>query len=245
VSESLLDQLTDRAGHMPGPTSLPPALQVVRVVIPIVFTVILAIPAITYFGINGAAEMLFGADVTPEVRFYTLFRLFGLYAFTFVWGQIMVGPFMEPLGRLYGRNWFYFHRAQGIFALLLALLHPLIFYSAYIIWTGSYNWFAAVTSYTPHPLYVILGETALLFMVATVTTALLQRHPRVAPWWHRLHVLNYVVFVLVWVHSYLLGQEAHAAPMSWLYPFFGLTFLAAVVYRRWYQPNQKRRHGSV
>lgn len=241
AKDDLLAQLTDKAGTLPSDkrSSLSGWQQVLRYAIPVIFVIVLAIPAITYFIVNKAGDLLFGPGLPAEVRFYTLFRLFGLYAFTFLWGQLMVGPFMQPLGRLYGKNWFYFHRMQGLFALLLAVLHPIILYTAFIVWTGSLNWFEAVTTYTPHVVWVMLGETALALMIITVVTALLMNKPWMRGRWRWIHLLNYAVFALAWFHSYLLGSEVHTFPMSWLYPFFGLTFLISLTYRRLYRPVKK------
>jgi DMSO/TMAO reductase YedYZ heme-binding membrane subunit len=237
AKKSLSSTSTIRAGtqSLAADQPLPASHQWLRLALPVGFLLVLTIPAFTYFVTNRAGDVLFGADIPTEVRFYTLFRLFGLYAFTFLWGQLMVGPFMKPLSRLYGQNWLPFHRLQGLLALLLAVLHPLILYVAFVVWTGSFNWFEAVLSYTPQVTWVWLGETALLLMALTITTALLMRRPWLRRKWHWIHLLNYVVFGLVWVHSFLLGSEAHTFPMSWLYPFFGITVIVAMAYRRLYQ----------
>lgn len=232
--------MSDQFGNLPG--GLPELYgwqRVLQYSLPFIFLVVLIIPAWTYFVVNDAAASLFGPNVEPAMRFFTLFRLLGLYAFTFLWGQLMIGPFMKPLGKIYGKNWFYFHRMQGLFALLLACLHPLILYVGYITLTGRYGWLDAINAYTPKFTIALLGEIALLLMLLTISSALLMRKPWMKSKWHWIHLLNYVIFVLVWVHSYVLGTEAKVAPMSWLYIFFGLTFIMALVYRRGYRTDLK------
>lgn len=227
-------ELTDRVGRIPRP---PSSIQerVWRWLVPLVFIVVLVIPGYTYFVSNEAGRWLFGAGVEPSTRFFVLFRLFGLYALVFLWGQIMLGLFMGPLARLYGHSWVYFQRWQGIFALLLAIMHPLILYVAYYLYTQVFNPVQAVAWYAGALAgYAYLGMAALILMLVTVGSALLMRWPALQKRWRWVHLFNYVVFGLVLVHSYMLGSEANVWPMSFLYLIFTITFVGGLVYKLFY-----------
>jgi DMSO/TMAO reductase YedYZ heme-binding membrane subunit len=242
---NLFDELTDKAGALPASKHPSPksAFYVgLRAVLPLIFCFVLVVPGYTYFGIDHAAAELFGPNIEPAVRFYTLFRLFGLYAFTFLWGQVMFGPFMAPLGRMYGKNWYYFHRIQGVFALLLAVIHPLILYTAYYLQTSLFDPMSAAAQYVgpDYLLFVYLGITAETLLIVTVVSALLMRRPWMRKIWRYIHLLNYVIFTLALIHSYVLGTDVHQAPLHWLYVFYGLTFVMAVIYRRIYLPLMGR-----
>ena len=244
VADSLKDQLTDRAGNLPESqkVSLQTWQVALKYLIPLLFAVVLIIPGYTYFVVNDAGSLLFGEGITPEIRFYTLFRLFGLYALVFLWGQIMLGPFMQPLNRLYGKNWLYFHRTQGLFALLLAFLHPPILYTAYYVQTGTFNPMLAVEAYAgDQSMYAYLGMVALLLLLLTVFSAMMMRKPWMQKHWRKIHLLNYVVFLLVLVHALKLGSEIQVMPMQLLYWLMAVTFLLSVGYRRVYRPLITKR----
>jgi sulfoxide reductase heme-binding subunit YedZ len=235
ISE-LLDQVGTTADQ--NPDSQPIWTRVVKYALPIVFLIVLVVPGYTYFVVNRAADLLFGPGVDPAVRFYTLFRLIGLYAFVFLWGNIMLGAFMIPLNKLYRRNWLYFHRWQGIFALLLAFLHPPVLWLGYYLQSGSLSPVGALERYVGEPmmLFGLFGVAASILLLITVSSALLMRQPRMRRSWRWIHLLNYVTFLLVFIHAYVLGTESVVMPMNLLYPFVGLTFLAALAYRRVYVP---------
>ena len=185
----LIKELTDQAGDLPQskPARLTGWQLWLKYLIPIIFSLVLIIPGYTYFVVSQAGQTLFGPDVAADQRFYTLFRLFGLYAFVFIWGQVILGPFMVPLGKMYGKNWFYFHRMQGIFALLLAMIHPSILYVAYIIRTGHFAWLKPVTDYTDLAIWAWLGVAACIIIIATVASALLMKNPWMRTKWHWIH----------------------------------------------------------
>jgi DMSO/TMAO reductase YedYZ heme-binding membrane subunit len=232
---SITDQLLDRAGVLENePVVSKTWLKAIKYLLPVLFLAALIIPGFTYFVTNRAGSVLFGPGIPPAIRFYTLFRLFGLYAFTFVWGQLMFGPFMTPLGKLYGRNWFYFHRMEGIFALFLATLHPIIFYTAFYLDTGSTDFVHGISHYTSSPAGY-LGPVAWTLLVTTVLTALCMRKPWLQKRWRWIHLLNYAVFALAFFHSLAVGSDTRSLPLFVLYWIYGATFVAAFGYRRIYR----------
>lgn len=212
---------------------------ILKFLIPFIFAVVFIIPGYTFFVINkDSTSVLFSSNPSSSEFLYTLFRLFGLYGFTFVWGQIVLGPFMLPLRGLFGSGILKVHRIEGIFALTFSILHPLIFYLAFLntpkhgaIYTALYDYFGG-SSLT---IYGYLGPIALNLMIVTVVTALLANTNWFINKWRYFHFLNYVIFILVFIHSFKIGTEVALNPLKTLYLFFAITFLAAVGYRILYR----------
>jgi DMSO/TMAO reductase YedYZ heme-binding membrane subunit len=199
----------------------------IKILLPIIYLIAFLIPGYTYFQNN--------QEIT--------FRLFGLYALTFIWGQLIMGPFMDPLTKLYGPRVFYYHRLEGVFALSFATLHPLLFY--FFGGPGGGDLIKGISNYfgdNPVTIYGYLGPIAWSLMVTTVTTALLMNNSFVKRFWHQIHLLNYGVFALAMLHSFNVGSDVQTQPLRSLYLVYLITFLAAfsyrVIYRRFIHKPQ-------
>ena len=203
-----------------------------KILIGATFLIVFLIPGYTYFIVNkGDTSLIFNSSIDASSRLYILFRLFGLYGFALIWGQLVLGPFMNPLRRLFGPGVFRAHRAEGVFALIFATLHPLIFYTAYTlsanhrqIWFGLSDYFGTSNLL----LFGYLGPLSWTLLVCTVLTAIFNKYIKA---WRTIHLLNYLVFIFAFFHSYKIGTEVFLQPLNTLYLFYGLTFIAAVLYR--------------
>lgn len=163
-----------------------------------------------------------------DLRAFSLsvFPLVGLYAFTFVWFQLMIGSSMDRLRNVF--PWIEkYHRTEGVFVLLFALAHPLLL----LIGVGSTVYFQR--SYIAPQLvpYLWLGYVQLFLICLTAGTALLRKTPFVKKYWRAIHYLNYLVFVSVWIHSWFLGTDVRSTNLRYLWIFFALTALASTLWR--------------
>lgn len=206
-----------------------------KILIPTIFFIVFLIPGYTYFIVNSdETSLLFSSNLDSTSKAYILFRLFGLYAFTLIWSQTILGPFMNPLRRLYGAVVLKIHRVEGVFAFTFAILHPLLFYTAYLSSPNNRGVLFALEDYLGKNLliYGMLGQLALFLMACTVISALLARYIRV---WRTIHFLNYLIFILVFVHSFKIGSDVRTELLQSLYLFFAITFLLAFSYRVLYK----------
>lgn len=213
---------------------------IVKLIPPLLALGILVDVWLTFFAMNGGL-----ADLTrdPATAAFAAFRLAGLTAFTLLGFQVLTGPTMKLWERLYGPNFYRFHAYQGLFTLLFALLHPtlLLIY----LWLDKIGYFTFAGSY-PYQYY--FGPLALFLMLVTVGTAawtILFNKPRFQKSWHWIHLLNYLVFVLVFFHSLTIGTDV-ASPTSQLRPlwwFFAIGWLLGLLYRRIFRVVKERTHG--
>lgn len=210
----------------PNPIALKatPFIKFLRWLLPIIYLILFIVPGYIFFSDRGGLSFLAGDNF--QTANYAIFPLFGLYAFFLVWAQLMIGSSMSLFRRVYP-NIFKFHRAEGLFAILLAATHP----SLLVIGVGIQVYLAK--SFIPPSLhiYVLLGQIQLFLMMLTVGTALLMRHPWLRTRWHYIHLLNYLVFISAWVHSWFLGTDVQSTPLRYLWLFFGLTALISSLRR--------------
>jgi DMSO/TMAO reductase YedYZ heme-binding membrane subunit len=177
------------------------------------FVAALALPAVVFFHDRDGTTFLHG--VHGRALLQVFFPLVGLYAFTFVTVQVLIATNLYWLTRLWP-GIIRYHRAQGIFALLFAVLHPLFIligfgaakffsYSGYVRSGASASW-------------IIPAVIALAILLLTVSTALLAWSGRRLPWWRNVHRLNYLVFALVWLHSWFIGTDTqtHLVRAVWV-----------------------------
>jgi predicted ferric reductase len=174
----------------------------------------LLLPLYIFFNDRGGVTFFEGAG--PRAVLKLFFPLLGLYAFTFVTFQVLIATNLRWLRRFW-RGIVRFHRTQGSFALLFAVLHPgfiLLGYGA-----AKYLSFRYVTS--NQVWWLLPAYIALIILLLTAGTALLAWYGKDIPWWRKLHKLNYLVFALVWLHSWFIGTDTQLTTLRavWLVYF--------------------------
>lgn len=162
-------------------------------------------------------------------------RIFGLTVFIMFSVQLMVGALMPRLTEKFG-GWVYsLHIYNGAIVYLFTLLHILAF--------GMLSYFAGrgfdpfylfsdfcilCTNSAEH--YVNLGRFAFLFLTAAVGAAAFRTVSNfLRTHWRKFHILNYLIFALMSVHTYLLGTDVLTAPFVYLYWGFNAGFTALLL----------------
>ncbi len=188
------------------------------------FFVILTAPGFVFFSNRDGLETLLGHDFQTTLKL--LFPLVGLYAFTFLWAQFLIGSSSAPLRELFPQI-VQFHRRQGLFVFLLALFHPGLLFLA----LGPEQYFSY--QFLPREMvpFALLGTLALFLMTLTALTAKLQKINFLRGKWRIIHYLNYLIFFLVWFHSWKLGSDVQATNLKILWLFYGTTALLSLVWR--------------
>lgn len=193
-------------------------------VLAVLWLAVFLIPGWVFFDQRGGLGFLEGSTFAKASR--QLFPLVGLYAFFFVWSQLMLGSNMDML--LKAVPWAYtFHRRQGVFALLFALLHPFLLF----LGVGSAAYFAQSYASPDLTFFVWLGYVQLTLICATAGAGLLMRTKFLRRHWRKIHVFNYLIFISVWVHSWSLGTDVQGTSLRWLWFFFGATAVLSSVWR--------------
>lgn len=184
----------------------------------LIYLVLLFVPGWVFFAARPGVPM--AAD--------TIYPLFGLYAFTFVAIQMILGSNMRRLRPIYPKV-MQFHRWQGLFALAFAFVHPLLAAAAF----GPQATFLQRTIVPPSlSNYIIFGIIASDLMLVTVITAVAAwKFQKFTKTWRTIHLLNYLVFILAWVHSWFIGSDVQGSILKYVWIFYLLVWLVSVALR--------------
>lgn len=167
--------------------------------------------------------------------FSFLLSVSGTALFSLLFVQIFVGAFMDRLEAHTGRWIFKFHLINGSLIYGLAILHPLLFvlytFKIYGVFDPYYAFVdICALCKTAYDYWLTLGRLAFWFLLLAGTAAILRSRPWWKNIWRKFHYLNYVVFILISVHSMFLGSETKIAPFSYVYLFgIGVVLLTMVV----------------
>lgn len=178
------------------------------------YILVLLIPVFTWFQAQGSAE----------IDTYSLANLAGLVAFTVIFLQITIGSFMSLLRPILGSKAILnFHIWQGIAAFIVAHLHPGLFALSF-----------GLDRVLAMQGYAMWGKIALILIVLTVAAGLLRTLPFMQKYWRWVHRLNYVIFALVYWHSWNLGNDVRTMPMVLIYWLSPVVVIAGLIYRLFY-----------
>jgi len=161
-------------------------------------------------------------------------RFFGLAAFVLLFVQLILGAFMSRWIEKMGEWIFKFHLFEGVLIYFLVLLHP-IFFMIFNHFAGSgWNPYAVFVNVcllckTPLDYYYTLGRISFWLLTVVVLASIFRK---ATPWlranWRKLHVFNYVVFLLVGLHGFLTGTDFRIQPF-YLFAIISYTIVACVV----------------
>ncbi len=150
-------------------------------------------------------------------------RIIGLITFTLLFIQLILGSFMPYWTQKFGGWIFNFHITEGILIYCLIFAHPILFmFYRYSIGQGLDPFFiftaVCVFCHTKLDLYYTLGRVAFWFINISVLAGLFRTAtPFLRVHWRKFHVLNYFSFLLIGIHSLMLGTDLGTTPFSYFH----------------------------
>src|SRR3972149_5837173 len=169
-------------------------------------------------------------------------RLTGLLAFTLLSWQIVLGSLMPRLTEKLGGWVFKFHTTQGLFSFGLILIHPMLYTLFNYFRNGVFNPLYTIfpTSLVITEFWISFGRFAFLLLTLGVIAGYFRTKPFFREKWRTLHILNYIGFIFVAIHSYFVGTDSWTAPFSYFYwVAFGVVTITIVrrVYLKFVSPK--------
>lgn len=172
-------------------------------------------------------------------------RLMGLWVFTLMFIQILLGSFMTKWTEKFGGWVFKFHVFEGILIYFLILVHTFsfvvfqyligrgldpfyVYFDVCLICDKGVEWyynFGRLAFWS-----ITLGVVAGYFRMAT---------PFLRTHWRKFHLLNYVGFLLVGIHSLLLGSDVGTFPFSLIHAP-GLVIVTGIIVYKSYKSLTKK-----
>lgn len=156
-------------------------------------------------------------------------RFAGLMLFSLLFIQVILGGFMAKIAEKLGGWVFEYHVFEGIVIYTLALAHPLSFLMFNKLAGGSFDLYFGFINIcllckTSLDYYYTLGRISFWLLTLAVLGAELRS---INPWmkanWRKLHVLNYVMFLIMGLHGFLTGTDFSVQP------FFTFAIIAYVI----------------
>lgn len=178
---------------------------------------------------------------TGEIPYFFL-RLTGLYAFVLIFIQIMLGAFMNYWRTVFGPKILNFHIREGILAYGLILAHPALFLLNAVL-AGVPNALGLlIPRFTnAYETYLSFGKIGFILLTIAIFAARFRNVGFLQKHWRKFHILNYIAFWLIFVHSFNLGSDTHTPPFSWLYSIMAILVVVSIFYRRLYIPFLKSK----
>jgi hypothetical protein len=145
-------------------------------------------------------------------------RFAGLMLFALLFIQVILGGFMAKIAEKLGGWVFQYHVLEGIMIYTLALVHPLSFLLSNKLGGGSFDLYAGfinicILCKTPLEYYYTLGRISFWLLTLAVLGAELRN---LNPWmkanWRKLHVLNYIMFLIMGMHGFFTGTDFSVQP---------------------------------
>lgn len=166
------------------------------------------------------------------LRPWSLSRAAGLIAYVLLWASVVLG-LLQSTGLLKGTTSpianIDVHNFIALAAIYTGLFHGLI-----LLW-DSYISFSLTDILVPFagsfkPALVGMGSASLYLMVLVTITTYLRGRLRPTTW-RRIHLISLAGFVLALAHGLLVGTDAAAPAVAFLYRFTGFSIVALLGHR--------------
>ena len=138
-------------------------------------------------------------------------RVAGLFAYYFIFLAILSYEYMIPMKKVFGKGFIEVHHILAKVGILLMLIHPLAF--AFEI-NSPYVFIPIL--FPLDQFMTFAGKSAIyLFMIAVFVSVIRKKIPR---YWKKVHHLNYLGFLLVFIHAWFIGTDLQSEIMqtTWL-----------------------------
>jgi len=168
-------------------------------------------------------------------------RLTGLLAFSLIFCQIMLGAYMNKFIEFLGGRAFKIHLIQGLVTYGLILIHPL--FQNLIVYYASKSFTQALLTFMPSletqkDILLVYGKVAFLFSTIAVFAAYFRTKAFFRKNWRAFHILNYLVFYLIFVHA-RVGTDSASQPFESLY-WTSFILVTGTVFNRFGFPFVKK-----
>jgi sulfoxide reductase heme-binding subunit YedZ len=156
---------------------------------------------------------------------YNLARAAALFAYGTLFVTILSHEYMREMRELFGQPFLAVHHILAVTGLVLVILHPVLIA---ILLRDPRQLVPRFDSL--RTLLLLGGRPALYLILIAVLTAVVRG--RLKGTWKVIHWLNYVAFVLVFAHSWLLGGNVSTSILKFIWPLMLLTVVVVFLRNR-------------
>ncbi|KKQ51588.1 hypothetical protein A2865_01515 [Candidatus Woesebacteria bacterium RIFCSPHIGHO2_01_FULL_39_17] len=170
-------------------------------------------------------------------------RITGLLASSLLFIQIILGSRMSWWLKIIGSKAYRIHTVQGLFAYGFMLVHPL--FENIIVYQDSKSITESLSVFIPsletqRDILLVFGRIAFLLATIAVVASYFRTKPFFRRNWRAFHILNYLVFYLVFWHM-RIGSDIATSPFKWVSLIALVTVSGSLIYRILYPQYLKLR----
>lgn len=162
-------------------------------------------------------------------------RITGLTAFVLLFIQIVLGSNMDFWRAKFGSIALKIHITNGLLAYFFILLHPTLMIAFRYFLYGKIDPYYVFTDFCvlcekPYDYYINFGRLALLSVTIAVFAGLFRgANLWMRKNWRKLHILNYLAFYFVSIHSYNIGADSSTKLFIYTFWFFQIVVLCIIL----------------
>ena len=164
---------------------------------------------------------------------YNLGRAAGLFGYGTLFLTIVSHEYMREMRKLFGKPFLKVHHILAVAGLVLVILHPTI------MAIFMRDWSQFVPRFDSLQVFLSLGGRPALYLILIGVLAAVVRS-RLKDTWKIIHWLNYVAFVLVFAHSWLMGGNVSTSPLRFVWPLLLVIVVLVFVRKRLVRTPPKR-----
>lgn len=195
---------------------------------------VLSIPILVWWQSMANPAIYFSHQLPPGQIHYVISKLIGLYAILFIWLQILVAVYAQKsTGKLIPKITPKRHLWLGCMTMLFSVLHASMFiwgvslrsghFASHLLWPdflgGFYNFAVA------------LGVIGLWSVMLVAISGYKRKSSPRKGFWRLAHKLSVVAFLLVFLHSFLIGTESRIGIMFYFYVGMAAVLLCVLLHR--------------
>jgi sulfoxide reductase heme-binding subunit YedZ len=161
----------------------------------------------------------------PAPLAYNLARAAALFGYGTLFVTILSHEYMREMRKLVGKPFMTVHHILAVTGLVLVILHPVLM----VIILDDPRQF--VPRFDSLRTFLTFGGRVALYLILIAALAAVMRR-RLKDTWKVVHWLNYVAFVLVFAHSWLLGGNVSISVLKFIWPVMLLTVVVIFLRKR-------------
>lgn len=168
-------------------------------------------------------------------------RNLGTIAFAMLFTQIVLGSEIGSWIRQIGGSAFKYHVSHGLVAYFFMLAHP---FMQIVLDVNLRGIFAGLITLLPgRDIFLNFGKLALLFISTAVFAGYFRTKPFLRKNWRKFHILNYLAFIFVGIHSWNLGTDVKSFPFITTY-IFGNAVVILIIFQKIYSFIDRKLVGN-
>ncbi|MGM0771325.1 MAG: ferric reductase [Halobacteriota archaeon] len=151
-------------------------------------------------------------------------RATGLFAYMFIFLAILSSEYMMQMMKIFGKGFINVHHLLARIGMSLMFIHPI----AFAFEEKSISVFLPVF-YPLKDFLELAGRPAFYLIIIAVLAGVYRKH--IIKKWKNFHYLNYLAFIMIFIHAWLIGTDLEYLIMKILWIAMALIVVGVFVHK--------------